>query len=171
MFRNLIIILLSLPFSMIGQQEVLTYDQSQDIEFAEQFNINQVIDTYITKEGVSISIGDTITIGNALIKRKKYLFNDVFSCIVLGDTKGVKNKDYRYLPHNYSGSQVIVKSFYVKHERFDGYKLWPNRKKMPLYIEVFVRNPKSKGIAKIFLKSRKTILDIEKAILIGEVIK
>ena len=171
MLRNLIILVLFLPFSIIGQNKVLTYDQTQDIVFAEQYNTKGVLETYITKEGISISIGDTLTIGNALIKRKNYLFNDVFSHIAVGNTKGVKNREFRYLPHRYSGSKVIVKSFYVKHERFDGYKLWPNRKRIPLYVAVFVKNPKSKGLAKIFLRSRKTILDIEKAFLCGEIIE
>jgi len=171
MLRNLIIIVLFLPFSMIGQKKVLTYDQTQDIVFAEQYNTKEVLENYITKEGISISIGDTLTIGDALIKRKDYLFNDVFSHIVVGNTKGFKNREFEYLPHRYSDSKVIVKSFYVKHERFDGYKLWPNRKRIPLYVAVFVKNPKSKGFARIFLRSRKTILDIEKAFLCGEIIE
>ena len=97
------------------------------------------------------------------------MFHDVFSHIVIGHTKGGTNKEYRPLSHNYSGSQVIVKSLFVTHEKFTGYKLFPNRKKMPLYVSVFVRESRS-GISKIFSHSRKTILDIEKALSSGEII-
>ena len=40
---------------------------------------------------------------------------------------------------------------------------------MPLYVSVFVREAQS-GISKIFSHSRKTILDIEKALSSGEII-
>ena len=169
MITRIIILALCLPLFTIAQKESLTYGQTQDIEFAEQYKNNTAIDFYTTKDELTISVGDTLTIGNAVIKRKKYMFHDVFSHIVIGNTKGTNNKEFRSLPHNYSGSKVVVKSLFVTHEKFTGYKLWPNRKEMPLYVSVFVREYKS-GISKIFSHSRKTILDIEKALSSGEII-
>ena len=167
--KNVLILTLCLPLFAFTQQKDLTYDNTQDVKFVEQYKNNTIIDSYTTKDGLLIKIGDTLTIGNAIIKRKKYLFNDVFSHIVIGKTKGRTNKDSRYLPHNYSGNKVIIKSLFVTHEKFTGYKLRPNRKHMPLYVSIFVIEYES-GISKIFSHSRKTILDIEKALSSAEII-
>lgn len=169
MINKIVTLALCLPLFALAQKEGLTYDQTINIKFVKQYKNNTLIDSYITKDGLIIRVGDTLTIGNAVIDRKKYIFHDVFSHIVVGKTKGTTNKEFRYLPHNYSGSKVIVKSLFVTHEKYSGYKLWPNRKEMPLYVSVFVREDQS-GISKIFSHSRKTILDIEKALSSGEII-
>jgi hypothetical protein len=169
MIKKIVILVLCLPLFALAQKESLTYDQTYDIKFIKQYKNNTEIYSYTTKDGLTISVGDTLTIGNAIIKRKKYMFHDVFSHIVIGKTKGTTNKEFRYLPHNYSGNKVIVKSLFVTHEKFTAFKLFPNRKEMPLYVSVFVREAQS-GISKIFSHSRKTILDIEKALLSGEII-
>ena len=166
---KIVTLALCLPLFALAQKEHLTYDQTINIKFVKQYKNNTLIDSYITKDGLIIRVGDTLTIGNAVIDRKKYIFHDVFSHIVIGKTKGAANKEFRYLPHNYSGNKVIVKSLYVTHEKYNGYKLWPNRKEMPLYVSIFVREAQS-GISKIFSHSRKTILDIEKALSSGEII-
>jgi hypothetical protein len=165
MIRSLIIFALFLHLSSLAQQESITYDQTQDISFAEKHKKNTKIYSYITKDGLSISVGDTLIIGNALIKGEKYFFDDVFSHIVIGNTKGVKNKEFKPLPHNYSGTQVVVKSFFVTHKRYSSFRLWPNRKKMPLRVSIFVRSSKN-----ILSYNRKTILDIEKALSSGEIV-
>ena len=164
MIRILIIFALFLPLFSIAQQEVITYDQTQDISFAEKYKKNTKIHTYISKDGLSISIGDTLIIGDALIEGDKYIFDDTFSHIVIGNTKGMK-KEFNPLPHSYSGTKVVVKTFFVTHKRFSNYKLWPNRKRMPLCVSIFVRSSKN-----ILSYSRKTILDIEKALLSGEIV-
>ena len=182
MIKKIAILVLCLPLFSFAQkknlillEKDLTYDQTNDIQFAKHYKNNTVIDSYTTKNGLRISIGDTLTIGKAVIERKKYMFNDVFTYIVAGKTKRTTNNEFTYLPHHYSGSQVIVKSLFVTHEKVTGYKLWPNSKKMPLYVSVFVKNPKvkfnsAKGLSKILSQSRKTILNIEKALLSGEII-
>ena len=103
------------------------------------------------------------------------MFNDVFTYIVAGKAKRTANKEFTHLPHNHSGSKVIVKSLFVTHEKFTGYKLWPDRNKMPLYVSVFVKNPKVevnsiKGFSKMLSHSRKTIVDIEQALSSGEIV-
>ena len=168
MKNKLVLFAFFLPLFILAQQESLTYDLTQDIKVAEQYKNSREIDVYTTKDGLTIRIGDTLTIGNAVVNRKKYLFDDVFSHIVIGNTKGVKNKEFRPLPHNYSGSRVIVKSLFVTHEKFKGYKLWPNRKQMPLVVNIFIRN--LKGSSSIFSYSRKTILDVEQALSSGEIV-
>ena len=148
MINNIIILALCLPLLTLAQKESLTYNQLQDIKFAEQYENNTLIDSYTTKGGLIICIGDTLTIGNAVIKGGDYMFDDVFSHIVVGKTKGAYNKDFKSLPHKYSGSKVIIKSLFVTHEKYTGYKLWPNRNKMPLYVSIFGRSPK-KGFSKL----------------------
>ena len=167
--KNVLVIALCMPLFFFGQNQTLTYDQSQDIEFVVNYKNETTIDSYSTKDGIVISVGDTLSIGNAIKDRKKYLFHDTFSHIAIGNTRGRGNKELKYLPHNYAGKKVIVKSLFVTHEKYNGYKLLPKRKELPLYISVFVKEYKS-GITKIFSHSRKTILDIEKAISSGEII-
>ena len=169
MIKKIITFALFLPLITLSQQESLTYNQTQDIKFVERYKNNTIIDTYTTKDGLVVNIGDTLILGNAVTKRKKYMFYDVFSHIVIGNIKGLAKKEYRPLAHKYSGSKVIVKSLFVTHESFTGYKLWPNRKRMPLYVSVFVKEYQD-GLSKIFSHSRKTILDIEKALSSGEIV-
>jgi len=168
MKRNIIILIFFIPLFTLAQKKSLTYNQTQDIKFAKKYKNNTAIDSYTTKDGLIISVGDTLVIGNAINKKKKYLFDDVFSHIVIGKVKGTTNQEYRYLPHNYSGNKVIVKSLFVTHEKFTGYKLWVNKKDMPLYVSVFVREFQG-GFSEVFSHSRKTILDIEEALSSGEV--
>ena len=173
--KRIAILLLCLPFFTFAQKKNLTYEQAHDIKYAKKYKNNTAIGSYVTKDGLTIKIGDTLTIGNAVIERDKYMFNDAFSHIVIGQTKGTTNKEFTPLPHNYSGSKVIVKSLFVTHKKVTGYKLWPNRKETPLFVSVFVKNPKVevnslKGFSKMLSHSRKTIIDIEKALLSGEII-
>ena len=175
MMKKIAIIFLLLPLFTFAQRKDLTYDQANDIKYAEQYKNNTAINSYITKDGLIIKIGDTLTIGNAVIEREKYMFNDVFTHIVIGQTKGTTNKEFTPLPHNYSGSKVIINSLFVTHEKVAGYKLWPDRKETPLYVSVFVKNPKVKiksvkGLSKMLSHSRKTIVDIEKALSSGEIV-
>ena len=175
MMKKIAIIFLLLPLFTFAQKKDLTYDQANNIKYAEQYKNNTLINSYITKDGLIIKVGDTLTIGNAVIERDEYMFNDVFSHIVIGQTKGITNKEFTPLPHNYSGSKVIINSLFVTHEKVAGYKLWPDRKETSLYVSVFVKNPKVKvksvkGLSKLLSHSRKTIVDIEKALSSGEII-
>ena len=166
--QNLVVLFLFLPFLSLAQKECMTYASTQDIKSAEQYKNNTVVDSYVTKDGITINVGDTLTIGNAVIDRKRYLFNDIFSYVVVGHTKVSSNKEYKHLPHNYSGNRVFVESLFVTHKSYDGYKLWPNRRQTPLFVSIFVRNLKNSG--NIFAYSRKTILDIEEAFSSGEIV-
>jgi len=175
MMKKIAILFLCFPFFTFAQNTNLTFNQANDIKYAKQYKNNTAINSYTTKDGLTISIGDTLTIGKAVIERDKYMLNDVFSHIVAGKAKGVDNTNFRYLPHDYSGSKVIVKSLFVTHKKETGYVLWSKRNEMPLYVSVFVKNPKVevnsvKGFSKMLSHSRKTIVDIEKALASGEIV-
>ena len=112
--KNIIFILLCLPFFVLGQTKSLTYQQTQDLQFSERIKNNTKFNSYKAKNGLEIEIGDTLKIGNAILEGKKYMFNDVFTYIVAGKYKASnKSKKIIYLPHTYSGGKVIVKSIFV----------------------------------------------------------
>ncbi len=50
--KNLIILALCSPLFILAQQESLTYDQTQDIKFAEQYKNNTLIDLATDNKGV-----------------------------------------------------------------------------------------------------------------------
>jgi hypothetical protein len=173
--KKLLLLLLCLPLFTFAQNKNLTYEKAIDVKYAKRYKNNTAIKSYVTKDGLTIKIGDTLTIGNAVIEREKYMFNDVFSNLVIGKAKGTNYKEFTYLHHDYSGSKVIIHSIFVTHKKFTGYKLWPNRNEMPLYVSVFVKSTKVKltsvkRLSKILSHSRITILDIEKALLSGEIV-
>ena len=161
--KNITIFFLCLPLFIFSQNKDLTYDQANDINIVKQYKNNTEINSYVTKEGLTIKVGDTLTIGNAVIERAKYMLGDVFSQIVVGKARGVK-KEFTYLPYNYSGDKVIVNSIFVTHKKETGYVLWAQRNHTPLYVSVFVKNPKlavnsAKEFSKLLSHSRKTIID------------
>jgi len=176
MLKNLIFVIIFLfPIFSFAQKDSITFNQTQDIQFAKQYKNDTEIDFYTTKDGLKISIGDTLTIGKAIINRKRYFINDVFTYIVVGNTRSTNKTEFTPLPHKYNGRKVIVKSIFVTHERLNGYKFWSNRNNRPLYVSIFVRNPHVKlksrgGLLNKLSYSRKTILDIEKALSSGEIV-
>ena len=109
--KKIVILILCFPMFTFAQDKNLTYEQANDIKYAKRYKNNTEINSYVTKDGLTIKIGDTLTIGKAVIERKKHMFNDVFSHIVIGQTKGTTNKEFKPLPHNYSGSKVVVNEF------------------------------------------------------------
>ena len=173
--RNILILIFLFPSFLFSQDKELTYNQTVDINYTKNIKNNKSIDSYITKDNLRISVGDTLIIGQALKEREKYMFNDVFKYIAVSHVRGVNNDDFTYLPFSYSGNKIIVKSIFVTHEKPEGYSLWPNRKETPLYVSIFTKNPKVevnsvKGVSQILSYSRKTIVDIEKALSAGEIV-
>ena len=178
-FRNItlsaLVFIICLPFFSLAQTRDITYDQTQNVSFVAQYKNNTEIDSYLSKDGMLLKVGDTLTIGKAIIfgnainNRKKYLYDDVFTYIVAGNVKGRSLQEFNFIPHDYTGDKVIIKSLFVSHEKYKGYKLFPKRKELPLYVSIFVKSYKT-GISKVFSHSRITILDIERAFVSGEVL-
>ena len=121
-----------------------------------------------------MKVGDTLTIGTAYNKKGRNILGDLFSNIATGNIKGT-TKEPDYLPHSYNGQKVIIESIYVMHEKYNVYNPLYNRKEMPLYILVYAKRPKVqnvniKNISTALSHKRITIVDIEKAFSLGEVI-
>jgi len=173
--KKLLLILFCIPLFAIAQQNNLTYRQAHDVTFSKKYKNFAKINSYTTKDGWIIKVGDEMTIGKASIKKEKYKVDDVFSNIVIGNRKGTDLKNFKHLPHRHEGTKVVVRSIFVTHIKQNDYKFWSNRKDSPLYVSIFVKNPKTglgsgSVVSAILSSSKSTILDIEKALEMGEII-
>ena len=163
-----------LPIFSSPQLEKIVYNQTQDINYVKNIKNNTTVESYVTKDKHLIKVGDTITIGTAYNKKGRNILGDLFSTIATGNIKGT-TKEPDYLPHSYNGQKVIVESIYVMHKKYNGYNPLYNRKEMPLYVLVYAKRPKVqnvniKNISTALSHKRITVIDIEKAFNLGEVI-
>ena len=60
MMKKIAILVLCLPFFTFAQKKNLTFDQANDIKYAKQYKNNTAIDSYTTKDGLTISVGDIL---------------------------------------------------------------------------------------------------------------
>ena len=93
---------------------------------------------------------------------------------MIGNIKG-SMQDFRYLPHDYSGEKVVVQSMFVMHEKYTGYNPLAKRKELPLYVNIYVKSPKIDNVSfsnlsSMLSHSRKTIINIEEAFALAEVV-
>ena len=145
MIKYIFITFILLPSLIFSQDKNLTYTQANDIEYSKKIKNYTKFDSYKTKDGLLIKIGDTLVLGKANKKKDKYYFNDVYSYIVNGKTRGNNKDNIDFLPHHFNGDKVVVQLIFATHSASDEYKLWNNRNSMPLYISLYVKNPK-KGL-------------------------
>tara|TARA_Y100000813_G_C24063551_1_gene305189 strand:- start:58 stop:675 length:618 start_codon:yes stop_codon:yes gene_type:complete len=142
-------------------QENITYKQANDIEFAKNYKNATDFNSYTSENGTTISVGDTLIIGKPssdLKQYNQYTGNlSVFSNIIIGKMGMAAMTGLNYLPANSSGNKVIVEFIRVNHTKL--------KKKSPLYAYAFVKNPQVSNIA-----AGRTILNLEKALSLGEII-
>tara|TARA_B100000945_G_scaffold314185_1_gene311423 strand:- start:247 stop:906 length:660 start_codon:yes stop_codon:yes gene_type:complete len=172
--KKILSLILLFPCLLTAQIQELNYSQTNDVEYVRNIKNNTTVNTYITKDKLKISVGDTLVIGKANVDRKKYILGDVFETIVIGNIKG-SMQDFRYLPHDYSGEKVVVQSMFVMHEKYTGYNPLAKRKELPLYVNIYVKSPKIdnvsfSNISSMLSHSRKTIINIEEAFALAEVV-
>jgi len=170
-----LLFLFLLPQLIFSQENRLTYQQANNIEFSKNIKNYTKFSSYTTKDGLLIKIGDTLTFGKADKKKEKYYFDDLYSYIVNGKRRGNKHDDYEYLSHRFSGDKVVVQSIFATHATSDEYKLWNSRKSLPLYVSIYVKNPnKGSGsgsvLSTIANTSVRTIIDIDKALELEEIV-
>jgi len=149
------------PIIGFGQEESLTYQQANNIDYAKNYKNGTEFRSYTTENGNVISVGDTLIIGSPSTDKKQY--NEytgnlaVFSNIIIGKIGSAALTGLNYLSANCEGNKVIVEHIKVSHTKL--------KKKSPLLARAFVKNPQVMNLA-----SGRTILDLEKAIKQGEVI-
>ena len=170
MKRKLIIFLI-IPTIVFSQSKNIEYAQTKDINFTKKYKNYQKIQSYKTKEGMLIKIGDELTIGKTQTGNKT---NENFKYITVGKVRNTNQEKSKRLSYRNSGNKVIVKDIFVTHIK-ENNKLWTSRKHTPLYVSIYVKNP-NKGIGSGSIKSAvsgtsiRTILDIEKALEAKEII-
>lgn len=173
MQKKIILLFLSFFISkiVISQNSSLTYQQANDVSITSGIKNYQKFESYTTKNGDVIKIGDNLIIGKP--SEKKYA---PFTNIVKGKLKSSDLKNFDFLPANCSGNTVIVKEIMAVHVSQKNSKLWtsanPFKKNSPVYINLVVQNPEKTGgaVSLLLHQSRRTIIDLEKSMEIGEVV-
>lgn len=168
--KKIIITLAILPYFLFSQSE-LNYQQTQDSQYYKNIKNGTKFNSYTSKNGFKISKGDILTIGKPFSKKGNTKINDKFRNIVVGDVSGTYIHDYKFLNQKYNNEQVRVAEIYVTHEKYKGYKIMYNKKDMPLFVSIYVKSAnKGDNISSYFGDSKKTILNIENALVDMEVI-
>ena len=179
--KNILLFLIISTHISYAQIKHITFEEAQNPYFAKEIKKHTKISSYTSSSELTFNIGDTLTIGSPLPKnkrmKKKLMYGDTFTNIIVGKAKKNKNSEnYEYLSFKNAGNKVVIKSIYVTHQKYTGYKFWKNRKEMPLEINLLVKNPDgglgSNSLSKTILNnSIRTVIDLEKALNDGELYK
>jgi hypothetical protein len=160
MKRIIFFITLLISINLYSQEGSLTYKQANDIEFAKNYKNGTQFSSYTSQNGNTINVGDTLILGSPSTDKKQYNQytgnNAVFSNIIIGRIGSALTTGLQYLPANSSGNKVIVHNIKVSHTKL--------KKKSPLLARAYVKNPQ------LGIGSGRTIMDLEKALLLGEII-
>lgn len=148
---GLIIGLIALAASCFGQS--ITFAQAENLEYAKLLSNNTEFQSYQSQDGSLIKIGDTLMIG--VPSTKSNSFSHIYmGKVTLGSALFVTPVA---LGMTYQKEKVVVDKITCMHAKMS--------KNSPLKISVFVSNSAYASIAK-----NRTILDYEKAFVIGEII-
>jgi hypothetical protein len=143
------------------QEAELSYEQTQDIEFAKTISSQTHYNSYLTKDGTLIKIGDSLIVGSPATTDKQYSKYvgtlEVFSTIRIGGVGMSLLAGSNYFPASGRGSVFTIEKIYVSHTKLS--------KKSPLSIFLTVREPDLPTMV-----NKRTIGDLEHAILLGEII-
>lgn len=150
--KNLCLTLLL--FANVCHGQILTYDQTQDINVASNYSNGDTLSIYTLKDGSEIKLGSELKFGTPLNTNK------LFSRLWFGEytiAKAILLGPPIQLADGYTGEKVIVTAIKVQHTKLT--------KKSPLQIYLFVQNPTAPALAR-----NRTIADLEMAIETKEVI-
>ena len=139
----------------------ITYEQTQDIEFAINIKNSTKYNSYQTKNGTLIKVGDTLIVGSPSTDDSQYTqyigAHKVFSFIIIGGMGMAVMGGMNYLPATSQGTEFTVEKIWVNHTKLS--------KNSPLIVGVTARDPNIPKLA-----NKRTIMDLEKALLLGEII-
>ena len=139
----------------------ITYEQTQDIDFAKNINNSTKYNSYQTKNGTLIKVGDTLIVGSPLTDESQYTeyigTHKVFSFIILGGMGMAVMGGLNYLPATSQGTEFTVEKIWVNHTKLS--------KNSPLLVGVTARDPILPELG-----NKRTIMDLEKALLLREII-
>lgn len=148
--------------SFIDVQEAeITYEQTQDIEFAKKISNMAKYNSYRAKDGTLIKIGDTLVVGVPATGDKQYKeyigTKEVFSSIGIGGMGMSILAGPSNYPASGQGSIFTIEKISVSHTKLS--------KKSPLIVSLTVREPDLPTLV-----NKRTIGDLEWALLVGEII-
>ena len=135
----------------ISTAQVLTFEQTQDVNLTNKYSNGDLIEKYIMKDGSEITVGSPIKFGTPLAgKTFQYCYYGEYNL-----AKGLLGTPTP-LQVGYSGEEVVVTAVKVSHTKMS--------KNSPLSVWLYVENPKLGGAI-----NNRTIFDLEKAIELKEV--
>ncbi len=136
--------------SSSGQK--LNYEMTQDVEVAKEFKNEAEFNEYKCKDGSIIKTGDRLIIG-------KPSSGPNFSLLVYGvaSLENVLATGMHYVKGIAQTDEVIIEKIVVGHTRMS--------RKSPLTVNVYCKNEKAMKTGNM-----RTVLDFEKALLLGEII-
>lgn len=148
---GLIIGLIALAASCFGQS--ITFSQAENLEYAKHVSNNTEFQSYQSQDGSLVKIGDTLVIGIPSTK------SNSFSHIYIGKVTVGSALFVNPVPLGmaYQKEKVVVEKISCMHAKMS--------KNSPLKLTVFVSNSAYASIAR-----NRTILDYEKAFVLGEII-
>ena len=144
----------------------ITYEQTQDIEYTKKIKNKTKFKSYLTKDGLVISLGDTLILGtpnggnrsqSVLQEGDSY---STFSTVMMGTMGGSLFTGPIFVGTIHQGAELVIEDIYVYHSGMN--------KNTVLNIFIFAKDYKM-GTGKSKMISGRTILGIEQAINLGEV--
>jgi len=165
MKKNTYLIILVLLSSFIFSKkdkilEDVTYNQTQDISYTKKIKNGTNFNSYLTKSGSLISLGDTLILGSPIGGGQSYneltgSTQGVYSTIIVGNMTTQMLTGPQFLTANFMGNYIIVEKIYAYHAKMT--------RKSPINILAVVKDPDLAAFA------RRTISGMEKALEFGEI--
>lgn len=139
----------------------ITYEQTQNIDIVKTVKNGTKYNSYKSKNGTLIKVGDTLIVGSPSTDDSQYTeyvgTHKVFSFIIIGGMGMAVMGGMNYLPATSQGTEFTIEKIWVNHTKLS--------KNSPLIVGVTARDPNIPQIA-----NKRTIMDLEKALLLGEII-
>ena len=178
-FTMRLFFILLFPFLLLGQEKAqLTYKQTQDIAFFKSIKNRTSFDSYVTKEGFTLSIGDTLLLAQPSTRSSQaYVYQtgdrdaqveskeqQRFEFIQFGKRLILRNNQFfsnqspdAYPTNRLSGEPVIIKEIVAIHKG-------SRKKPLAVYLILGEQNNRAFGIFK-----HLTVADVENALTYGEI--
>ena len=158
--KRLITIIFAFITLNLSAQDLI-YKETQDIEFFKTVKNGTKYDSYKSKNGTLMKVGDTLIVGSPATDDSQYTeyigTQKVFSLIIIGGMGGAIMGGLNYYPATGQGDVFTIEKIWVSHTGMS--------KKSPLNVIITAREPNLPKMA-----NKRTIMDIEKALLLGEIV-
>ena len=169
-YRYIILMILSVGITFCNKKDKvlkdITYEQTQDIDFTKKIKNKTKFQSYLTKSGSIISLGDTLILGvpNGGNRSESSLQGgdtySTFSTVMMGTMGGSLFTGPVFIGSAHQGSEIIVEDIYAYHAGMS--------RNTVINIMIFAKDYKT-GTGKSKMISGRTIMGIEQAMNLGEI--